>query len=464
MRQYKFALSLLAAAILTACGGGGGAGNQATKIKFSAQVSFGDSLSDLGTYAVGTVAALKGGKYNINGAIDSVNTGKNWTELMAAQLGLPAPCPAQTGLDGDATQGFSVPVTNFTSCTGYAQGGARVTNPVGPGHKLTGSPLGQLTVPVTTQVANHLARNSGAFKGDEIVFVMAGGNDALMQLAGLNKGATDAGTAAGTAAGAAAFGPALAVGLAAGATDKQAAAQAIGAAMAAAAQAGKSQTEIVGAAVFAAASQPGNSAVADPAVYGPIVAAAQAFATAAGKAAGAKAGNDYVTANAPLVVAAMGTAGAELANLVKNQIVAKGAKYVTVVNLPDLANTPGVTRSEAAAPGTQALVALMVNTFNSKLAEGLGTDARILLVDAFTTNHDQIVNKGIYGLDNVEVTACDLTAAKNPFASSLICNASNLKAGNVSKYLFADDVHPTPYGYWLLARYVSKDMAIKGWL
>ncbi len=145
-------------------------------------------------------------------------------------------------------------------------------------------------------------------------------------------------------------------------------------------------------------------------------------------------------------------------------MVGKGAKYVTVVNLPDLANTPGILAAEKASAGTQALVALMVNTFNAKLTEGLGTDARILLVDAYTTNHDQITNKGIYGLSVVDDTACDLTAAKNPFGSSLICNAANIKAGDVSKYLFADDVHPTPYGYWLLARYVSKDMAIKGWM
>ncbi len=76
MRQFKFALSLLAAAVLTACGGGGGGGDQTLKVKYSAQISFGDSLSDVGTYAVGGVAALKGGKYTINGAIDSVNTGK----------------------------------------------------------------------------------------------------------------------------------------------------------------------------------------------------------------------------------------------------------------------------------------------------------------------------------------------------------------------------------------------------
>ena len=86
MRHFKFALTLLAAAALASCGGGG-AGDQSTKVKFSAQVSFGDSLSDVGTYDVGTVQALGGGKYTVNGA-----AAKNWTELMAAQFGLPAPC------------------------------------------------------------------------------------------------------------------------------------------------------------------------------------------------------------------------------------------------------------------------------------------------------------------------------------------------------------------------------------
>ncbi len=196
MRQSNFVAALLAAAVLAGCGGGG-AGDQTSRVQFSSQVTFGDSLSDVGTYAVGTVSALGGGKYIINSP-----SAKNWTELIAAQLGLPAPCPAQTGLDGDASQGLSVPVTNFPNCTGYAQGGARVTNPVGPGNKLLGganATLGQLTVPVVTQIQNHLAAHGGAFNGNEVVFVLAGGNDVFINLATLQTGAEAAATAAGAA-------------------------------------------------------------------------------------------------------------------------------------------------------------------------------------------------------------------------------------------------------------------------
>ncbi len=467
MRQTKYSLAILTAvAILAGCGGSGSStGDQTLKVKYSAQVSFGDSLSDVGTYAVGTVKALGGGKFNINGNNVSVNptlTGKNWTELVAAQLGLPAPCAAQTGLNGLASQGFAVPVVNHSGCYGYGQGGARVTNPVGPGNALTGSPLGALTVPVATQIQNHLAAVGGKFKGDELVFVMAGGNDALTQLAQLSAGATAAGQAAGAAAGAQTFGTTLTGLLASGATNPATAAQAIGLALQTeSARAGHTDATVVGAAVGAAAIQPGNSAVASPAVYGPMVATAQTAATSAGSAAGAKAGADYAAANGPKAVVALATAGAELVALVKNQILANGATHVVVNNLPDLGTTPSSLSQSA---DTQSLINAMVKAFNDQLNTGLASEPRVVLVDVFAVSHDQATNPGPYGLTNVKDMACDLSVAKNPLQSSLACNASNLVAGDVSHYQFADSVHPTPFGYWLLARYVSERLVVKGWM
>ncbi len=165
--------------------------------------------------------------------------------------------------------------------------------------------------------------------------------------------------------------------------------------------------------------------------------------------------------NAPLVVTAMGTAGAELAGYVKTLIVGKGAKYVTVVNLPDLAKTPYALGQDAS---TQGLVNSMVTTFNAQLLAGLNGDPNVLYVDAWSVSHDEASNPIPYGLTNVSSPACDLSAAKNALGSSLVCNKSNLVAGVTDNYLFADSVHPTPYGYLLLARYVSKEMAVKGWL
>jgi outer membrane lipase/esterase len=350
MRRFKLVAALLTIAILASCGGS--AGDQSPKVRFNSLVSFGDSLSDVGTYSVGTVKALGGGKYTINSPQSKI-----WIELMAEQLGQKAPCPAQTGLDGDAAPGFKVPVTNFPGCTAYAQGGARVTNPVGPGNKALGGSnavLGQLTDPVVNQIGRHLAANGGTFKGDEIVFVMAGGNDVFIQLATVSAGG-------------------------------------------------------------------------DPAAS----------------------------------VAAMGTAGAELATYIKNLIVGKGAKYVAVVNLPDVSKTPfGLSQSAQ----TQVLINTMVTTFNTQLQEGLTGNPNVLLVDAYTVSRDENANPVKYGLTNVTMPACDLSLAKNVLASSLICTPANLIFGVVDRYEFADGVHPTPYGYQILAQLVSLEMVKKGWL
>jgi outer membrane lipase/esterase len=448
MRQINFALALLTAAALAACGGtGSSGGDQTHAVKFTQQVSFGDSLSDVGTYAVGDVKAAGGGKFTINGNNTSTNavlTGQNWTELLAAELNLPAPCAAQTGLQGN-TPSTTIAITNYENCYNYAQGGARVTNPIGVGNRAVKPELGEMTVPVVTQIANHLAnpKINGKFSGTELVTITAGGNDVLMQLGQLRAGAT----AAGTAAGQKAFPTLLIGGLVAlvPAANQATAQQSIGLAVQTAAASGGNQTAIATAAITAAAQ------------LGAPIPAAQAAAAKAGtdaQAAGAKAGADYAAAQGPALVAELGKAGAELAALVKNQIVAKGANYVVVNNLPDVASTPAGKKQSAS---TQALIAAMVDAFNKNLKAGLGNDPRIAYVDLFSVSKDQVANPAIYGLTNTAQPACSTE-------SSLTCTAKTLSAPDVSHYMFADDVHPTPYEYWLVTRYVLKDMAVKGWL
>jgi phospholipase/lecithinase/hemolysin len=454
MRKTTLALAMMTALALSACGGSSTsprAGDQTPATKFSSQISFGDSLSDVGSYNVGAVAALKGGKFTINGDNTSVNpelTGKNWTEYVAAQLGLAAPCSAQTGLEGDASKGFAVPVTLKANCFNYAQGGSRVTNPVGPNNKLLNPTLGLTTVPVVTQVANHLAKAGGKFAGTELVTVMAGGNDILFLLGDLSAKAT----AAGTAAGAKAFATSLVTQLATGATNPATAAQTIGLAVQTeAARSGSTPQTIVQAGVVAAI-QAGFSGAAAQATA--IAAKAQTDATAAG----AKAGADYAVANGPAIVQAMSTAGTELANLVKTQIVAKGAGYVLVNNLPDVASTPS---GKSQSADTQTLIKTAVDAFNTQLKNGVASEAKVLYVDLWSISHDQVTNPGPYGLTNTSTPACGTNALGT---SSLVCNASNVIAGDVSHYMFADEVHPTPFENALVARYVLLQMSGKGWL
>ena len=49
--------------------------------------------------------------------------------------------------------------------------------------------------------------------------------------------------------------------------------------------------------------------------------------------------------------------------------------------------------------------------------------------------------------------------------NSLVCNVFNIYPNvDISHFLFADTVHPTPYGHWLFARQVGAVMAARGWL
>jgi phospholipase/lecithinase/hemolysin len=458
MRQFKILGTALAAALLVAaCGGGGGDGNQAPAVSYSAVVSFGDSLSDAGSYKVGPILASGGGMFTVNGITGAIGADPapsyNWAQLVSAAAIGKVSCAAHTG-------GFGVARSALVAgCTNYAQGGARVSDPTGPGNLgLTETVFNAaMTEPVTTQIANYAA-DGGSFTGRELVTVLAGANDLF--------GATDklkaAATAAGAAAGNAAFVQSLVSQLAAGATDPAAAAAAILAAVVAL-PAGSSSQVLVGTAVGTAAVQAGNSAVASAGVYGPMVVTATTTATAAGAAAGA---TYAATTGAATAVADMVGAATSLVTAIKGMI-SQGAKRVLVVNIPDVSQTPMATAS----PTTQPLVLALTQAFNATLQAGLATTSEVVFVDAFAENRRQLANPAHYALTNVTTVACDLTSPKNVLAtaghadgSSLVCDASNLVAGDTSHYMFADNVHPTPYGHKLLAQYATKAMVIAGWL
>jgi phospholipase/lecithinase/hemolysin len=407
MKMVKFALGALGTAlILAGCGDGGSTAASSNSTGFTSMVVFGDSLSDIGSYKVGAIAALGGGQWTVNSP-----TAKNWTESIAAQFKLAIPCSAQTGLLSIIPGITAVPVQNFSACRNYAQGSSRVTNPAGPSSiaiqqgvlqatlaaggtaaqaglaAANAAGLGVMALPVANQMANHLANAGGAYSGKELVTVLAGGNDVFMNLNGVSSAA---------AGGAGA----------------------------------------VGAAQFAGWS-----------------AGVQASVAAGGLAAAGAAQQAAVTG--------MAQAATELAALVNTQVLAKGAKYVAVVNLPDVSQTPFAVALD---PATRGFINIMVTTFNSTLSAGLAGKPGVIIVDAYTQGRDQVANPGQYTLSNVTARACSTTSPANPLAgSSLTCTAASTVAGDTSKYLFADDVHLSPFGNQLLAQFVAKNMATAGW-
>lgn len=164
----------------------------------------------------------------------------------------------------------------------------------------------------------------------------------------------------------------------------------------------------------------------------------------------------------------MKTAALELADLVRNQILAKGGKYVAVTTLIDMSKTP---EAMALPASIRPLLNVLPQTFELWLRDGLSGQP-VKFIDVRSVFDDMIANPATYGFVDTTSQACD--AARMPAASggsSLFCNTtpgapySALAAGaDVSTWLFADGVYPTTGGHKAFSDAVLKQLQSFGWI
>jgi outer membrane lipase/esterase len=173
-------------------------------------------------------------------------------------------------------------------------------------------------------------------------------------------------------------------------------------------------------------------------------------------------------------IANIETAATELAALVKDQIVAKGATRVAVMLLPDIASMPAYNQLPPQA--NTGLLAQLATAFNATITAALaGVDVRY--IDMQTLFIDVRANPSKYGLTNITAAACDpakiaaVTGGRITDGSALFCNAAagqpfnTMKAGaNASTWLYADGVHPTTGGHKVIADYVFGKIKDFGWV
>lgn len=163
------AVSAILFALLAACGGGGGNGNSSGGGSSANNppggvhlqiVSFGDSLSDVGTYAP-IAGAVGGGRF-------TTNPGQVWTQDVAQYYGDTLSAAYTIGVDHklSAHGGF-----------GYAEGGSTVATPADQYDFLT-DVIGNIEMPVNQQVSSYVS-DHGSFNGNQLVLVWAGANDVL---------------------------------------------------------------------------------------------------------------------------------------------------------------------------------------------------------------------------------------------------------------------------------------------
>jgi phospholipase/lecithinase/hemolysin len=162
VRLTQVAIASAAFAMIAACGGGSSNNSSTSSTPAGGVnlqvVSFGDSLSDVGTYSPVIAADFGGGRF-------TTNPGEIWTQKVAEYYGGTL-TPAFLG-------GFGQPLT-AAGGLGYAQGGSDVVNTEGEGWAPNN--LAATTVPVTTQVSEYLSAH-GSFNANQLVLINGGAND-----------------------------------------------------------------------------------------------------------------------------------------------------------------------------------------------------------------------------------------------------------------------------------------------
>lgn len=171
-------------------------------------------------------------------------------------------------------------------------------------------------------------------------------------------------------------------------------------------------------------------------------------------------GSAAVTAASGAAVAAMGQAGAELAGYIKTLVVGRGANFVIVRNLGDINVTPFGLSLDA---GTQGLITAVTSAYNDQLKAGLAGAPGVVMYDDYAQTAAIVAEPAKFGFTNITTRACGPNAFGTPNGPSIVCNTTNLIAGDTSHFAFADDVHPTPYSAQQTANAVLSLMSSVGW-
>lgn len=172
-------LAVISTLFIAGCGGGGSGGFSDGGAFFGNSlqvVSFGDSLSDVGTYEVN--GSPPDGPLIFGGGRYTTNPGHVWTEVVAQRYG--------DNLTPAVRGGFGLPPI-AAGGLGYAQGGALVSSSVVQDYNDV------LAQPVARQVSDYLA-SRGTFNSRQLILLNAGANDIINAVLAAYDGAIDPGT------------------------------------------------------------------------------------------------------------------------------------------------------------------------------------------------------------------------------------------------------------------------------
>jgi phospholipase/lecithinase/hemolysin len=189
----------------------------------------------------------------------------------------------------------------------------------------------------------------------------------------------------------------------------------------------------------------------------------------------------------------MAAVSAQFSAAIDANVLAKGANYVAVLNMPGITNTPrfqlvlgsiaakavqgGATDGGAAARGqAEGLFKSWIQAFNGALDTHYAGNGKVVVIDFYTSFNEEVAIPAQYSLTNVTTPVCPPTgvgADGLPVYSFPTCTATAVSAAPPTgvtdpnwwkSYAFSDGFHPTPYAHQLLAQLIARSLATKGWL
>ena len=166
------------------------------------------------------------------------------------------------------------------------------------------------------------------------------------------------------------------------------------------------------------------------------------------------AGGNDINAELDKVLAGQESQAQALANLnnVAKDLVAQiarlnaaGARYILVVDVPDVGKSP-----DAIDSGQAAAITSVVQTFNQSVAAGLnGLGIQAIRLNTFSLVNEIAASPAVYGFSNSTQRACGAIPA-------LICTPANLVTPDAAQtYMFADGHHPSTALHAILAQYAE---------
>jgi phospholipase/lecithinase/hemolysin len=178
---------------------------------------------------------------------------------------------------------------------------------------------------------------------------------------------------------------------------------------------------------------------------------------------------------------------------VHSDLISKGALHVLILNALDVLKTPVFqyelsTMSAANQAGMRAAAQAWITAYNTELnAKAAQWGGKVVVFDLYASFNSQYAHPLHYGIVNVDSTVCTQTYRRsiNGTANLVTAGSDVLVAPEVrytcndrtassieppegakgthwwTKYLFADNFHPTPYVHHLLSKSLTTALAVR---